>query len=412
MTNEVLRLEGAGIPILLRRNRAHEVVALRLYARGGSTCIDVSRAGADLFYARTARRGTRGFPKEILNAELARMGSDIGCHADEDLTVFHLRCLRRHFENSWKLFVDILRHPLLESNETELVRRQMLLGIRQRQDDPDGRLGDLAREQVFAAHPYAPHPEGTEDSVGSLTAEHLRQHAQARLQRANLLLVVVGDLEAPEVESRVRKDLGDLPAGHGPLPGPPPFQFSRSTLRTEARTLPTNYILGQFAAPSLADPEHAAAMMALSVLRDRLFEEVRTKRNLSYAPGAGLGSHAANLGWVYVTAVDPATTMRVIRDEMRRLCEEPMEAKELRDKVQVYITRYHLQNETHQAQAGFLARYELLGGGWERTREFVARLEALTPHDLQRSARSMLSHLQYAYLGDPSRASEEIFRDP
>lgn len=412
MRDDVVRLEGAGFPILLRPQRAHEVVALRLYARGGSTIIDATRAGADFFYARTARRGTRRFPKEILNASLARMGSDIGCRADEDLTVFSLRCLRRHFEATWELFVEILRQPLLEPAELEIVRRQMLLGIRQRQDEPDGRLGDLAREQVYADHPYAPHPEGTEASVKGLDAGSLRTHAQERLQRSHLLLVVVGNLEAAEVEPRVREALGDLPPGHGMAPAPPRFAFSRSNLCVESRKLPTNYILGQFAAPSLADADHAAAMMALSVLRDRLFEEVRTKRNLSYAPGAGLGSHAANLGWIYVTAVEPAATMRVMRDEMRRLCDEPLDAKDLHDKVQVYITRYHLQNETNQAQAGFLARYELLGGGWERARDFVARLEALTPEDLRRSARAMLRHVQYAYLGNPELASEEIFQDP
>lgn len=407
----VEHLDAAGVPVLLRHNDAHEVVALRLYARGGSTNIDASRAGADLFHARTARRGTLHFPRERLNAELARMGTEVGCRADEDLTVFHLRCLRRHFERSWEIFVDLVRQPLLASEDVELVRKQLLLAIRQRHDDPDGRLGDLAREHVYAGHPYFPHPEGTEASISGLNAEDLRQHAGVRLQRANLLLVVAGDVAAETLQRHAATAFAALP-DTAPPAAPPPFRFDRSRLHVERRELPTNYVSGQFAGPALADPTHPAAMLALSVLRDRLFEEVRTKRNLSYAPGAGLGSHAANLGWIYVTAVEPARTLGVMRDEMRRLCEEPLNAKELRDKVQVYVTRYHLQNETNQAQAGFLARYELLGGGWKRAGQFVERLEALQAAEVQAAAQAMLRHIQYTYLGDPDLAEPAAFVDP
>ena len=408
----VCRLEGAGIPVLLRQHAAHPVVALRLYLRGGSASIGPEAAGADLLRARAARRGTERFPKETLNAELARLGTEIGCRTDEDLTVFHLRCLRMHFEPSWEIFADLVLRPLLQPEELEVVRRQMLLGIRQRQDDPDGHLGDLARELVYTGHPYAPHPEGTEASVGALDAAALRGHFRGRLLRARMLLVVVGDVEESTLVSRSHAAFAALPAGDGPLPSPAALRFAGSRLRVAARELPTHYILGQFAAPSLADAAHPAALLTLSVLRDRLFEEVRTKRNLSYAPGAGLGSLAANLGWIYVTAVEPVRTLAVMLDEMRRLRDEPLEAKELHDKVQVYVTRYHLQNETNQAQAGFLARYELLGGGWEKSEQFVSRLEALTPADVQEAARSMFRHIQYTYLGDPALAVASAFVDP
>ena len=412
MADDIRLLHTDGIPALVRRNPAHEVVALRLYARGGSMTIGPELAGADLLYARTARRGTEGFPKETLNAALARLGSDIGCRTDEDLTVFHLRCLRRHFAATWDLFTDLVLRPRLEPAELDVVRRQMLLGIRQRHDDPDGRLVDLGREFVYAGHPYAPHPEGTEASVGNLDAATLRAHAAQRLRKSRLFVVVIGDVDADDIATRVAAAFGALPTADAALPPPPPFRFDSSRLCVEARALPTQYVLGQFAAPALADADHPAAMLTLSVLRDRFFEEVRTKRNLSYAPGAGLGSLAANLGWIYVTANEPARTLGVMLDEMRRLRDEPLEPKELADKVQVYMTRYHLQNETNQAQAGFLARYELFGGGWQQASRFLSRLEVLRAEDVQAAAARLFHHIQYAYLGDPDRADPATFTDP
>jgi predicted Zn-dependent peptidase len=192
----------------------------------------------------------------------------------------------------------------------------------------------------------------------------------------------------------------------------PALRYARTDLRVEARDLPTNYIIGQFTVPALHSPDYPATQLAMSILRDRFFEEVRTKRNLSYAPAAGIGNNAANLGFVYVTAVDPVTTMGVMLDEMRRLRDRPLERKDLDDKVRVYVTRYYLQNESNQAQSGFLGTYELLGGGWQRSREFVQRLQALTPMDVQRAAAAALRHVQYTYLGNPEKARADVFVDP
>jgi predicted Zn-dependent peptidase len=406
------RLTCGGVATLLRHNPAHEAVSVRLYARGGASSLQVSQAGSDVLYARTARRGTHRFAKQQLNAALASMATDVGASVGEDATVFQMKCLRRHFEPAWELFADFVLHPLLEESEVELVRRQMLVRIRQRSDDADGRLADMAREHAYAGHPYASHPEGTEGSVAALDAEVARAHMRRQLRRSNMLLVVAGQIDAEALQGVAPAAFESLANGDGPAAPVSALRFEGARLRVEERQLPTNYILGQFAAPGIGDEAYPATLLAMSVLRDRLFEEIRTKRNLSYAPGAGLGNHVANLGWIYVTAVDPVITMRVMLDEMRRLRDVPLQAKELRDKVEVYITRYHLQNETSQAQARFLASYELFGGGWERSREFVSRLEALTPDDVRRAARDVLHDVQYSYLGVPSAADESIFVDP
>ena len=408
---EVVSLEVDGLRILFRPNRAHEVVAARLYLVGGSSCTPLAQAGVEAMYARTARRGTRRFPKSQLNATLARLGADLGAVVSHDATVFNLRCLARHLPEAWEVYADVVVDPLLEGEEIEVVRQQMLLDIQQTLDSPDGALGEMARRHCYAGHPYAADPHGSEESVPALDAATLRAHTARCWSRAGALLVVAGDLEADAV-ARYAASFARLPRGAARPDFPPRLAFESGTLVSAPRELPTNYVLGEFVAPALRDADHPAMLVALSVLRDRFFEEVRTKRNLSYAPSASLGHDAANLGSVYVTAVDPETTVEVMRGEMRRLMNEPLDPKELADKVRTFVTRYWLQNETNQAQAGFVAAYELFGGGWEKSREFVPRLESLVPADVQRVAGQYLRAIQWIYLGDPMRAAPEVYTDP
>jgi zinc protease len=408
---DVVPLEVEGLRVLFRPNRAHEVVAARLYLLGGSSHVPVAQAGVEAMYARTARRGTRRFPKTELNATLARLGADLGAVVSHDATTFNLRCLVRHLAEAWEVYADVVLDPLLENEDIEVVRRQMLLDVRQTLDSPDGALGEMARRHCYAGHPYAADPHGSEESLPALDAATLRAHTARCWSRASALLVVAGDLTDGEV-ARYARSFAGLPRG-GARPGlPSRLGFEHGGLVTATRELPTNYVLGEFAAPALRDADHPAMLVAMAVLRDRFFEEVRTKRNLSYAPAASLGHDAANLGSVYVTAVDPVTTVGVMRAEMRRLMDEPLDPKELGDKVRTFVTRYWLQNETNQAQAGFVAGYELFGGGWEKSREFVPRLESLAPADVQRVARQYLRAIQWMYLGDPARAAPEAFTDP
>ena len=404
--------EVDGVRVVIRPNKAHEAVALRLVLLGGSQHLSDATAGAELLYTRTSRRGTRDFPKAKLHSLLDRLGIELGAGVGEDWSTLHLKCLHRDFEAAWHLFADVVLHPLLEEAELEVVREQTLLEIRQRHDSSDGALAQRARTQMYRKHPYAHDPSGTESSITALQVDTLRDHMQQHLVRRHLLLVASGNLQRADLEERVRQTFAALPEGTPWQNYAPALTFQGNDLEIEQRDGPTNYLMGQFAAPSLADPTHPATLMAMSILRDRFFEEVRTKRNLSYAPAAGLGNHAANSGWIYVTAVDPRTTLEVMRNEMHKLGHEDLSAADLANKVQVYLTRYHLQNETNQAQASFIGRYELLGGGWQRSREFVERLETLQTADVQMAAQEVLRNIQYTYLGNVDLIQAEDFVDP
>ncbi len=408
----VLDLDAGGVRVLLLPNRDSEIVALRVYVRGGTLHLDDDSAGADALYARAARRGTRSFSKERLNAELARRGIDLGTAVAHDFTVHNLRCLRRHFDLAWDAFTDVMLEPLLEASEVEVVRSQMLTDIAQRSDSPDGALVERAREHCYAGHAYRHDPHGSATAIAALDPDGLRAHARRVMTRANLLVAAAGDLDETELVRRIRARFGDLPAGGAAPQLAPRLAFASGNLVIEPRPLPTQYVLGEFAAPALADPDYHAALLALSMLRDRFFEEVRTKRNLSYAPSASLGQDAANLGSIYVTSTDPLAAMAVMRTEMRALMDTPLPVSDLEDKVRVFVTRYHLQNETLHAQAGFLASHALLAGSWERSREFVQRLEAVTAADVQQVAQRMLRSIQYIVLGDPAKVEAAAYIDP
>src|SRR5258707_15558352 len=100
---------------------------------------------------------------------------------------------------------------------------------------------------------------------------------------------------------------------------PPALSFPSSSVDVTTRELPTNYIQGMFSAPPITSPDIYPMRVASSLLRDRVFEEVRVKRNLSYAPDAFLRNQSANIFGLYVTADAPTQARSAMLNANTRL---------------------------------------------------------------------------------------------
>jgi len=139
-----------------------------------------------------------------------------------------------------------------------------------------------------------------------------------------------------------------------------------------------------------------------SILRDRVWEEVRTKRSLSYAPSAFYRANFSNYGAIYVTAVEPDTTIKVMIAELEKLKSNPISESELNNKIRQFITFYYLGNETNQAQASNLAFYELSGVGYSEAKNFFNHIKKITPQDIQNVAQQYIKNLQFVMIGNPT----------
>jgi zinc protease len=398
-----------GLKVILKKNAANEIIATHLYIRGGALNLTPETAGIEPLLFDVATKGTAKYPKETLNAELARMGTQIGGDAERDYSVMRMRCVKTHFERSWDIFADVVMNPALDPQELELAREQLIAAIRQRGDHPDSYLELIGDARFYEGHPYALDPVGTEESVSKITASQMRQYLQENLLTSKLLLVVVGNIEKKDLQSKVAATFGQLPMGDYKPQYPPAVKHTSGNVYTQAQDLPTNYIIGYFTAPSLRDADYFAMRAAISVLNDRIFEEVRTKRNLSYAPSAYLEDLFANCGKLYVTTVAPDTTIKVMLAEVKRLQNRLLNADGLRERINLSLTSYFLQNESNAAQADFLARFELAGLGWRQSEKFNKNRKKVTPEQVMAAAQKYINNIQFIVIGDPAKIDEKLF---
>lgn len=399
-----------GIHVLVKRIPGAEEIATGLYIDGGSRNWDANTAGIEkLALAVAAEGGTKTLDKDRFSQKLSDLGSTIESDSNGDYSQLRAWSLKPAWNDTFAMLVDAFRNPALPTSELDVQRQVQLARLKLELDQPEVRIRVIANEGMFKGHPYANRWLGTIDTVTSFTADQLAEHLAKLRDASRLLVVVVGDVDAEQVIQTVGAALGDLPRSPtklAPMPDVPPVSKGEVTIVPEK--LPTNYIRSVFVGPRWNDPDFIVAQVAMSWLHTREFEEVRTKRNLSYGPGAGFAwATGGPIGIITVSAVDPRTTMKVMLDEARKLRDTKMNEHDLVAMKAGLLTRAYLDAEAPSGQADTMASAQLRGGDWRYVRTFPDRVKAVTADQVQAWAQKAITHMHTFVIGDSQKIDKQ-----
>jgi zinc protease len=399
-----------GLKAIHRRVTGNEVVAVQVYFRGGARNISEKDAGVESLLFEVATEGTKNFSKSEINRELARMGTQLDGDSGYDYSVMEMRCVRQNFDRSWQLLADTILNPICDDKEITLVKDQIISALRQQNDSPENSVALLSSNQLYASHPYFNSPIGTVESVKALTSADVKAHHAKLLQTSRMLIVVVGNVSQDEVKSKVEASFGKLPRGDYKNDSPPVFAKGATTdFQIVERPVATNYIRGAFAAPPLENPDYAPFSIAMNILQQLFFQEVRVKRNLTYGADATLLSNGANSGYISVTTQKPNEAIRVMFDQIDFMQRQIIREEGLKAIISGFLTNYYTKLETNDAQASKLAEYELLGGGWRRDQTWIDEVDKVTPEDVNRVSKKYLKNFHFAVMGDKTQFDRELF---
>ena len=407
-TATTTKFDVNGVSVILRRNIATEVVVASLYLLGGTRQLTPATAGIEAMVLATSERGTRHFPGAAVRQRTARLGSTIGIEASDDWSAIGLHAIRATFDSTWAIFADRVMAPTLDPNEFALMRDQFLTIAREKNTQPDDAATELADSLLYLNHPNSVSPTGTPESISAITVAQLKQYHAQQFVTSRMLLVVVGNVDRAQVERLVRTTLSTMPRGTYKWTSPPTVTTTGRALAIDNRLLPTNYLLGYVPGPAATDPDYTALRVATAVLSGRLFTEVRSRRNLSYAVEAPFLERGQAIGGLYVTTGDPNQVLRIMRQELTELQTELVDPVGLKRLEQQFITEYYLKNETNSDQANVLARAELYQGDFRAADRFMEGLRRVTPDDVRRVARQYLKDFRFAYVGDASKLDRAL----
>lgn len=398
-----------GLKVILKRRPNSTTVAAGLFIRGGAKNLTEKTAGIERLMLATAIEAGKNLPRQSVRRELSSMGSSIGSAVSNDYSAASLVSTKQDFPRSFDIFAEVMLDPAFAEVDLKRDREQLLAGLRESGSVPESALETLEDKVIYAGHPYANDVNGTPATLASFTAAELRAYHKRMMETSRLLFVFVGDIDPADLKTRIASTFGKLPRGSYKDEPTPPLDLSKPTLDATQRSLPTNYIKGTFAAPSLANPDYYAMRVAMSILQTLVYQEVRGRLQLSYAPDAELESMSANTANISVSTNDPNAAIKAMRAQMQFLKSRTLNSGVIDEIASFFLTRYYMSQETSAAQIGELAKYELIGGGWRRSYEFLDGVRSVTPADIQEVSNKYMKNIRFTYIGDTSVIDRSVF---
>jgi len=410
--SQTSEFEVDGIKVIYKKV-PKEIVSARFFINGGTANYSLDKQGIENFAFNLAvTGGTSSMDKIAYTTALEKIGTQVNASSTFDYGQFNLMCIDTYWDKSWELFTDAIMNPSFDEGQYAILKEQLISAAKQQLADPDASLRNAEMTHVFKGKNYEKNPAGTEESLTNISLAEIKDYYKSLLGKKRSFLVVVGDIDENDLKKKISETLGKLPEGTLPEKEERAMINDAGNLIVD-RDIATNYIMGIMSAPKIDSDDGVAMMLAMSIMYDRYFIELRTKRGLSYAPAAFYSTSLVENPYngVYITTTDPKQSIEVMVGEIDKLKKDGFTQKELDDKMQGFLTRFLMQQETLASQSNSLGVNEIKGG-WEMSETFTENVNAVTLEDINRVIDKYTSQINWTYLGKKDMVKEEDFLQP
>ncbi|MCK4578818.1 MAG: insulinase family protein, partial [Candidatus Marinimicrobia bacterium] len=379
------------------------------YLKGGSVYMGKERAGIEPLLMSTAVHGTETWNQAELAPHMDSFGFDFKIESTYDYSGLTASFKATDLERAWSLFSDIILHPRLDPTAVELERKRLLTSLEQAGLQNESEADRLAIGLFYKRHSYSHNPRGSKRTIADFTRRDLIQYQHGDIAKNRALLVVIGDLDIKELTIRCRSLAKQMPLGPELLPSSLTFDPGEPELRATRRSGRYTYVTGLCPAPRPGHAEYPAFLMAMDVLRDGLQLELTEQRIDAIELTAGVGFNFFNHGYIRLISRRPDDVIRKVYDLVDKLIDDPLPEERVAGLGRAAVIRHYLQRESSGGHLRQLARWELVGDGWEQADQFPEEPGLVRPEQIQHVLRKYFKKLHFGAVGNPANISRRLF---
>lgn len=388
-----------GLTVLINEDRAAGVVALEVFVKIGSNneTDDIwgwSHGIEHMLFKGTARRGVGDVAREV-----TELGGTMNAGTWYESTTYYITCPREGFTRALDIHADVLEHSAFREEDLDRERRVLVEELNMYRDVPDG-VGftlDELMNVAFTRHRYRRAVIGIAESLEKTSREAIVDYYRRGYVPANMVYVVVGDVDADDALAAIESTLGTIPARPPRLPAPDP-EPEQTTFRHVALTgdIEEAYFKIAFHIPG----ERHEDTPALRVLTHLLGSGRSSRFHRNLVEEAGLVSH---IGLMDVSSADPGVlivdataepkdveeAIAAVYVEARRFHDELVTEADLEKALNNVIAAFVSTLESVQGQASMLGHFELLGDH-ALADAYAAEIARVSAEDVRRVAARYL----------------------
>jgi len=389
-----------GLRVLVGEYHELPLVEFHLIVGAGAAQDPPGKEGLAALTAGTLVRGTGKLSADQLASAIESLGGRIAATPGTDGTIVSAEFLSKDYAAGLDLLRQVLLDPAFARDEVRRERDERAAGIVAALEDTSSVAEKCFAGFLYGTHPYGRPVEGRSATVPKLGRGDVADFYQRWYRPNDTILVLVGDVAAPEALASLRAALGawrPRPDAIATRAAPPaPLTARRVLLVDKPDATQTQIRLGNIAI-ARNSPDYIPATVANTILgggfTSRLIEELRVKRSLTYSAwstfAARLTGGDFRLGTFTKTPTTAETLALALSVEGDFRSHPP--ARESLAKAKTYLRgQFPLRIESPDALAARLAEAEFNALGPDELATYRERVATVTAEQVAEVAGKLM----------------------
>lgn len=396
--NVTKRILDNGMTVLIKEDHAAPVATVNVWVKTGYFNETDEWTGISHLLEHMFFKGTPTRPVGAIQDEVKSYGGYWNAGTIYDHTNYYIVLPSSETARALDIEADALINSTFPEDELEKEQEVVIQEIMRKYDNPSAMAWERMIDLAFSAHHIRRWRMGTPGQVRAMDRDVLVGYYTDRYRPENIVLVVAGDVDAEKVMADVERLFGAMPRGElkrHDSPAEPPLTELR--YRQDTSDITQSYMVMGFHAPPALHPDGYAVEVLAALLgsgkSSRLYRELKQRQGLVNSIDASYYA-LPDVGVFYIDAELDSANLEAARNavfvELERIRRNPPDPAEL-EKIKTGIEYgFIAAMEDVSGQSNTLAYYEALGD-YNLMNEYLRRLRAVTPEDVQRAAGAYLS---------------------
>jgi predicted Zn-dependent peptidase len=362
------------------------------------------------------KEGTTSKSAGELAEEAAKIGGQINTRTGMDEIDVSGESLADFAPELVALIADVAQHPLFPESELERLKSNMLRNLSVQKSQPQAIAMEKFREALNQNHPYGRiYP--TEEMIKGYSLSQIQAFYDENFNATRAHLYLVGMFNADEVKQAVEEHFREWQSGEsfeGPLPSP---ESSQRIFISDRPGAPQSTILMGL---PVIDPSHqdyidlqVTNALLGGAFSSRITSNIREDKGYTYSPRSTVSTRYRDAYWTQAADVSTDVTGDALKEifyEINRLENEPPSKEELQGTQNYLAGIFVLRNSSRTGIISQLSFVDLHGLDKSYLTQYVERVHAVTPEDIQEVMEKYLDagEMTIVLVGDVDKIRSQV----
>ena len=379
-----------GLTLLVQEDHATPIVAVQAFARGGQWIEPDGLAGVSNMAAALLPRGAGSLSAHEIAEQTEALGMTLTSAGYADDAAISWQAPSANFGKAWSIFESVLAKPTFPSSEVAKVREDLIRSAKSIGDRPFEFTNLRFAQTLYRRSPYRFPLQGDETTLPKIQTADLKKAYETMFCGSNLVISVVGDVDANRVVEMARRSFGSLRKGS-------PVQVGGVVEEAAKEKRPVfvdkdqeqvTYNTGWLTC-SVRDADYVPLRVAISLMGDRVFFKYVYEKGVAYRSWFYMNDRMGQSSAQNEMGVTPSNFSMAssgVLGDFGDLFGKPVSQADLKRSTDKLLSRWYLGAQRSDQVAARLAYFEAAGLGYDYTQKYPDLIRKVTPSQVQTMA--------------------------